>query len=1580
LAFAALKTDGSVITWGNSGYGADSSAVSSDLSSGVTEIFSTESAFAALKTDGSVITWGNSSEGGDSSTVSIDISSGVTEIFSNYSVFAALKTDGSVITWGDSVRGGDSSAVSNDLSSGVTKIFSLGEAFAALKVDIISPTLSIADTDSDNTVSNSDVVTITATFSESMTATPTLSLTGNVSDALMNATTSGAVWTYTWTVSTTVTSTTATVSGTDLSGNTYSGTDSITFIIDDSAYVYLDSNGVTIKATNAAVVGNSYAVSGTMYTVVDDTTIAAQIANGNVNLCTTLVTDMASLFKDDNSFNSDISFWDTSSVITLDYMFKGAEAFNQPIGDWDVSNVNSMFQMFDNATAFNQPIGNWDVSGVTNMIVMFGNASSFNQDIGDWDTSNVTGMSGMFQMATSFNQYIGDWETSSVTSMGSMFFTATSFNQNISDWNTSSVTNMRYTFYSASSFNQDIGDWDTSNVSDMLGMFQEATSFNQDLSGWCVTNITSEPDDFATGSSDLTYTNKPVWGTCGSPTLTIDHPDLIVSYADGPITVQATFASAQSATPTLVYTDFGGTTSLTMDVVSGTTDRKQWDYEISFSGPDEQKLLTVGSSSVTVTFDSMPSQIYSTEVNQEGTAVDVIFTEDLFASYISNVATGTVSITDFSLTLSSTTASLTSSTPTSMSVASTTLTDGKIYNLGFSFNGTASVGDVLSVGVSTDTYDIAGNAVSSSLTSNTATYKVSETTEEVTLKLTSNSSSTDLTNCDDIKFTATFNTDVSSPVILQITDSSTTTYQLGMTPVTSTASSSVASDSTFTTWEANWSATASYSIGSLTMTISHTGAQVISTTNTSTLAKLEFNLTDNVAVCGISSPTLTIDHPDLIVSYADGPVTVQATFASAQSVTPTLVYTDFGGTTSLTMDVVSGTTDRKQWDYEISFSGPDEQKLLTVGSSSVTVTFDSMPSQIYSTEVNQEGTAVDVIFTEDLFASYISNVATGTVSITDFSLTLSSTTASLTSSTPTSMSVASTTLTDGKIYNLGFSFNGTASVGDVLSVGVSTDTYDIAGNAVSSSLTSNTATYKVSGISSPTLTISPLPNKGINRYDLDGSIKTIKDPDIYYVKEGVYRIGATFSGVTSPPIISFEISSLSDISSSSSFFGTSYLETISGLITTTTMTLSSTTSNTWYYDWAVPFTEDLIPWSLSAFPPVINAIVSSGSVSSSVGTLTFRIDNSPPLIDNISWKNSTDLSYSAASSTVTESIQVQLNDAGTELAFESNNPYDYFDISYSGSASITLNKLLPRRFNTIYELEVAIQGEVLSSDLITITPKPNAIINRVGYSLTSSQTTNTLQVKNYLPRVEISDNSNGLVKGTSTPLEFTLNSDKPLSYGNIEIFSKLKSGVYTFNMSDIYGDGWQGSHVKVTVDGTTTYYGIPSSYASDADRNSILAPFTGNDLEGTAQLTVPEGATEVQIEWVAGDFPSECDFSITFNKLGDTSNSQLIAEKIQDDPYILSIFPVDKVYNSGSMSSSNSDNTQWTYSWDIPEGLETEVYAKISMTEQSSRTTEYYSEAVLIPEITATLISDSSSTDLTNCDDIKFTARRHFHS
>ncbi|MEL1231777.1 MAG: hypothetical protein VXA26_10720, partial [Candidatus Neomarinimicrobiota bacterium] len=218
-----------------------------------------------------------------------------------------------------------------------------------------------------------------------------------------------------------------------------------------------------------------------------------------------------------------------------------------------------------------------------------------------------------------------------------------------------------------------------------------------------------------------------------------------------------------------------------------------------------------------------------------------------------------------------------------------------------------------------------------------------------------------------------------------------------------------------------------------------------------------------IGVVATSEPeTFSIDHPDSIISYQDGAVSVNATFAYAQTESPTLLYIDSGGNTSLTMDLLAGTTDRKSWVYDVNFSGPDEHKFLNIGSSSLTITFDSMAPEIYSLEVNDDRTAVDVVFTEDLFAEYISNTATGTVNASDFSLTLSSTTASLTTDIPISISVTNTSLTDGKKYTLYFDTNGFFDIGDALTVGVSSHTFDIAGNPVSSSQTTDTTSSLLS--------------------------------------------------------------------------------------------------------------------------------------------------------------------------------------------------------------------------------------------------------------------------------------------------------------------------------------------------------------------------------------------------------------------------------------------------------------------------------------------------------------------------------------
>ena len=61
----------------------------SSIDSGVIEISSTDDAFAALKSDGSVVTWGSSAYGGDSSSVSTALGSGVIKIFSTQRAFAA---------------------------------------------------------------------------------------------------------------------------------------------------------------------------------------------------------------------------------------------------------------------------------------------------------------------------------------------------------------------------------------------------------------------------------------------------------------------------------------------------------------------------------------------------------------------------------------------------------------------------------------------------------------------------------------------------------------------------------------------------------------------------------------------------------------------------------------------------------------------------------------------------------------------------------------------------------------------------------------------------------------------------------------------------------------------------------------------------------------------------------------------------------------------------------------------------------------------------------------------------------------------------------------------------------------------------------------------------------------------------------------------------------------------------------------------------------------------------------------------------------------------------------------------------
>ena len=72
------------------------------LAGGVRRVTGSGGAFAAVKSDGSVIAWGCPRGRGDASTVGERLAEDVVSATGNDGAFPAVKSDGSVIAWGRS--------------------------------------------------------------------------------------------------------------------------------------------------------------------------------------------------------------------------------------------------------------------------------------------------------------------------------------------------------------------------------------------------------------------------------------------------------------------------------------------------------------------------------------------------------------------------------------------------------------------------------------------------------------------------------------------------------------------------------------------------------------------------------------------------------------------------------------------------------------------------------------------------------------------------------------------------------------------------------------------------------------------------------------------------------------------------------------------------------------------------------------------------------------------------------------------------------------------------------------------------------------------------------------------------------------------------------------------------------------------------------------------------------------------------------------------------------------------------------------------------------------------------------------
>jgi surface protein len=100
--------------------------------------------------------------------------------------------------------------------------------------------------------------------------------------------------------------------------------------------IYLDDNQITVRCLEA-----NFEEKGTVkrrrYTVVIEEKFRQMLANGEAvyYVCKSQVKKMSSLFKDNKSFDQDLSSWDTSNVTNMRRMFFNARSFNNDIGHWD---------------------------------------------------------------------------------------------------------------------------------------------------------------------------------------------------------------------------------------------------------------------------------------------------------------------------------------------------------------------------------------------------------------------------------------------------------------------------------------------------------------------------------------------------------------------------------------------------------------------------------------------------------------------------------------------------------------------------------------------------------------------------------------------------------------------------------------------------------------------------------------------------------------------------------------------------------------------------------------------------------------------------------------------------------------------------------------------------------------------------------------------------------------------------------------------------------------------------------------------------------------------------------------------
>lgn len=173
---------------------------------------------------------------------------------------------------------------------------------------------------------------------------------------------------------------------------------------------------------------------------------------------------------------------------------------------------------------------------------------------------------------------------------------------------------------------------------------------------------------------------------------------------------------------------------------------------------------------------------------------------------------------------------------------------------------------------------------------------------------------------------------------------------------------------------------------------------------------------------------------------------------------------------------------------------------------------------------------------------------------------------------------------------------------------------------------------------------------------------------------------------------------------------------------------------------------------------------------------------------------------------------------------------------------------------TVSDVDREITIEVvpqIDPDKVSATPDQYTISNLV------------IPAGSYSGTVTITSNYDNLPENGSTFLTIKLtglaNSSAYVDKGtiNAEFYRKcpIKAGDYRFHLIDVYGDGWQGSHLTITIDGVSQNVALPNWW--DVGVNYGPAFYDDN-----LYVNVPEGTDTLTFSYTAGSYPEETYYEI----------------------------------------------------------------------------------------------------------------------